>query len=134
MRIYYAHPMIMYGSIKEAEDLRRIQKDYHEAEIINPSSIRPDDPNDSMASYLRSIEECNLLIFRRIPNEPITGGIGKEINHALDKQIKVLEIKNGQFIPVENKVEHLTREESNLLFDKMRSMKEYKEYCGFRIS
>ena len=121
----------MYGSVKESEDLRLLQKEFPEAEIINPSSIKPNDLSDRMAPYLRVIEKCNLLIFRRIPNEPVTGGIGKEINHALDKQIKVLEIKNGKFIPVENKVEHLTREESNLLFDKMRSMKEYKEYCGF---
>ena len=93
-------------------------------------AIKPD-LSDRMTAYLRAIEQCNLLVFRRIQNQLITAGIGKEINHALEKQIKVLEITNGEFIPIEVKVECLTREETNLLFDKMRSMKEYKEYCGF---
>lgn len=128
MRIYYAHPMVMYGSIKELEDLKFIQKKYPEAEIINPSSIKPNDPNDSMGVYLRTVKTCDLLICRKIPNAPFTGGIGKEINHALENGIKVLEIKNKNFITIKKEVEFLSRKESNLLFDKMRSDKKYRKY------
>ena len=130
MKIYYAHPYVTYGSVKESEDLELIQKEFPKAEIINPRFIKPEDLNDSMATYLRIVKNCNLVIFRGIPNQSLTGGVGMEINHALDNQIKVVEIKNEKLIQMENKVEYLTREDSNRLFDKIRSMKEYKEYCG----
>ncbi len=123
----------MYGSIKESEDLITIQKKYPRDEIINPRFIRPESSEDQMSIYLKTVKKCDILIVRGIPNASFTAGIGKEINYALENGLKVFEIKNLKFIPVRKPVEYLTRLESNLLFDRIRSNKKYKKYCGMRL-
>ena len=39
MRIYYAHPMEIYGSPREAKEIMLIKKFFPDAEIINPSDF-----------------------------------------------------------------------------------------------
>lgn len=130
MKIYYAHPMIMYGSLKESEDLKIISEKYPEAEIIDPRYIRNKDLENRMLIYLNTIENCDLVVVRRIPNFQLTAGIGKEINHALEKGITVLEIKNKKFYHLNKKQSYFTREQSNILFDELRQNKKYVEFCG----
>ena len=58
--------MIMYGSKKESEDIQSIEKKYPEDEIINPSQIQPESPNDPMDTYLKAVKKCKFLIVRKI--------------------------------------------------------------------
>ncbi len=131
MNIYYAHPMIMYGSSTESEDLKSIKKQFPEAVIINPSNIKPESIDNSMSIYLKIVKKSDLVIVRKIPYYSFTAGIGKEVNYALKHAVPVFEIKNQNYIPIKKPVEYLGRIETVKLFEKIRINKKYSKLRSF---
>src|SRR5207248_6048315 len=61
MKIYYAHPMCMYGGDDESRHLARIRQEFRHCEIVNPADYR-DDPSkrrDTVGFCLTLVKGCD---------------------------------------------------------------------------
>jgi len=83
MKIYYAHPMCMYGGDDESRHLARIRQEFRHCEIVNPADYR-DDPSkrrDTVGFCLTLVKGCDAVVFCRLRGK-ITAGVGMEVNYA----------------------------------------------------
>jgi len=104
MDIYYAHPMSLYGTKEEELKLAQIERAFPGSRIVNPALF----PDHEMAYYLRRVERCNMVVFSRLEGK-IGAGIGKEVNHALKKGMRVSELLwDGNVKEVTEPVKYLT--------------------------
>lgn len=95
MKIYYAHPISMYGTDQEKRDIQTIEKLFPGSFIYNPGN--DDSSSDGyktkgMQYFYDIVEKCNLLIFRSFVDGKIGAGVWGEIEHSLSCSIPVLEL------------------------------------------
>lgn len=113
MIIYYAHPICFYESEIEKKQLTVIRSKFKDAEIINPA----DYPSGSMDFYLTLVEKSEKIIFSCLFNE-ITSGVGKEVNHALNKGKEVYMLNENELIAINSPVNYISRQNTVELYYK----------------
>lgn len=125
-RVYFAHAKPDYNSQIEKEVIKMYGA-FEGTVIVNPA-----DPAlcnsciaNSMSYWLGIVSSCTALTYIRYHGK-ITAGVGLEINHALERKMKVWEIRlwqgrNGishERVWVENPVKYLSVAETKALFEK----------------
>lgn len=112
-KVYYAHCMAIYGTLQEERDLTTIKKVFGE-DIVNPSC----DAISSQVKNLRSklaaeglsrdvqstfvmnlfrelIQECDIFVFRALPDGRISSGVMKELRWAEEFGLPVFELPSN---------------------------------------
>jgi hypothetical protein len=94
MKIYYAHFIGIYSTLQEERDLNIIKAIFPEAEIYNPNNSEAQQgyKERGMDYFLDIIVNCDLLIFRGLPNMKIPAGVYKEIECAITNLVPVIEL------------------------------------------
>ncbi len=113
MKVYFAHAMPTYGTELEKTQKAAIRRHFPKHTLIDPGSImdNPQKRREGMEYCLRLVQNCDALVFSRYLGE-ITAGVGKEVNHALDKKLEVYELVNGRVKRVKIPVKHLSIDET----------------------
>lgn len=93
--VYYAHPITLYGSIIEAQDLLLLRA--LGFEVLNPNCPECDDgyKKYGMEYFTRLIHNCHVLAFRAFFNGRIPAGIFQEIAWAETEGKPVIELPGG---------------------------------------
>ena len=105
-KAYYAHCMLSYGSTIEQEDIKLIKR--LGFQVVNPNSQEIKDrfakfkkqvpeKEREMEFFCRVVSECDLVVFRSLPDGTIPSGVGAELTAAYDENIPVIEIA-GMFL------------------------------------
>lgn len=101
LKCYYAHTMTSYGSTIEAQDLITIKELGFDVENPNQAKHQvgcqryaEEFGKDKVMEYFEKIilNECDLLVFRALPNGQILSGIAAEVKYALALGIPVIEL------------------------------------------
>jgi hypothetical protein len=107
MRVFYSHPMKLYGSAAEKREISLIEKRFVGYEIIDPSRLQaPEEPRRETEYYLQLVDSCDCLVFSRHYGN-VTEGVKPEVDHALANGKPVYELRDGKFIPVTRPVINL---------------------------
>jgi hypothetical protein len=115
MRVFYSHPMKIYGSAAERRELSLIRDHFVGAEIVDPSEHPARaEPGGETEYYLRLVDSCDCLVFSRHFGY-VTEGVKPEVDHALSKGKQVFELRDGRFIEVKGPVVNLPIAERLLL-------------------
>jgi len=97
MRVFYSHPMKLYGSETEKREISLIQQRFPEYEVVDPGAHQSRaEPGRETEYYLRLVDSCDCLVFSRLFGY-ITEGVKPEVDHALSKGKPVYELRDGQF-------------------------------------
>ena len=108
MRVFYSHPMKLYGSAAERRDIALIEKRFAGSEVVDPSSYQSEvETGRETEFYLGLLDTCDLLVFVRHYGN-VTEGVKPEIEHALSNGKTVYELRKGSFIPVTGPVADLS--------------------------
>ena len=115
MRIYYAHPISMYGTEQERIHKEQIARQFPGATIDDPSEHM----NESMDYYLGRVKRADIVVFspfedtdRNIDGR-IGAGVGLEINTALEEGVSVLRLHRcGSMSMVTQPVAHMNRDDT----------------------
>ena len=130
-RVYFAHPICIYGSLEEDVQLQRIHGRFPKAEVVNPAENPGglQDPEATMNHYYRLLESCNLVVFTRLYGK-ITSGVGKEVNRALGRGMSVYELRGRRFIRRQRRVKFVSRDATVRLYERwLRSRgRAYQEF------
>lgn len=110
MRVFYSHPMKLYGSDAERREMSQIETRFAGCEIVNPSA----EPGKDTEFYLGIVDGCDCLVFSRYFGY-ITEGVRPEVEHALSKGKPVYELRDCRFIPVSGPVVNLPMRERLIL-------------------
>ena len=115
MRVFYSHPMKLYGSAAERREISLIQERFVGCEILDPSAYKtPAEPGRETEYYLNLVDSCDCLVFSRFFGF-VTEGVKPEVEHALSKGRPVYELRDGRFIPVVGPVVNLPMMERFIL-------------------
>ena len=108
MRVFYSHPMKLYGSAEERKDITFIEKRFVGSEVVDPSAYQSQvKVGRETEFYLSLLDTCDSLVFvRHFGN--ITEGVKPEVERALSTGKPVYELRNGNFIPVTGPVANLS--------------------------
>jgi len=109
MKVYYAHPIPLYGTKQESNERKHIIKNFPEAEIVDPGTFQdnPKKQREGMEFCLRLVRKCHALVFSKFKGK-ITSGVGKEVNYAIERKIDVFEINGPKLHRIEKPVEYLS--------------------------
>jgi hypothetical protein len=100
VRVFYSHPMKLYGSAGERRDIALIEKRFVGYEVVDPSAYRAEVVlGRETEYYLKLIDACDSLVFSRHFGS-VTEGVKPEVDHALSNGMPVFELRDGSFIPV----------------------------------
>jgi hypothetical protein len=110
MRAYYAHCKVIYGTPQEARDIALLQS--LGFEVVNPADKQYEQAwaEQGMALKEKFADECDLIIFRSLPDLRIPAGVAKEIEAFKVRSKAVLELPSGlscRAITVEQTREYL---------------------------
>jgi hypothetical protein len=98
MRVFYSHPMKLYGTAAERRELALIQERFAGWEIVDPSALQSGaEPGRDTEFYLGLVDSCDCLVFSRLFGY-ITEGVRPEVEHALSKGKPVYELRGERFI------------------------------------
>jgi len=109
MKVYYAHPMPLYGTKQESNERGQIIKKFNKVEIIDPGSFQDnlEKQREGMKFCLALIRKCKAVVFSKFNGE-ITAGVGKEVNYAIERKIDVFELNGDKFHKIDKPVEYLS--------------------------
>lgn len=101
MKAYYAHCQAIYGTPQEARDLATIEA--LGLSVVNPSSAEVKALLDKwkqangnvMDFFVKLCGECDLCVFRALPDGSIPAGVAKEIASFVDAGKPVIELPSG---------------------------------------
>ena len=102
MRVFYSHPMKLYGSAEERREASQIKSRFVGCELVDPSR----EPGRETRFYLGLVDTCDCLVFSRYFGY-ITEGVKPEVDHALSKGMPVYELRDGRFSAVAGPVFNL---------------------------
>jgi len=93
LKVYYAHPMVFYGSQIEYDDIKTLEM--MGFEVLNPNHPNNEEAyhkrNKDFNLFLELVNSCDILAFRSIINK-ITIGVAKEIRFAETLGMPVIEL------------------------------------------
>ncbi|MEM3160211.1 MAG: DUF4406 domain-containing protein [Nitrososphaera sp.] len=114
-KVYYAHPISMYGTQEETKEVSLIKEKFRDVVIVNPAVFEQvPKGNDIMEFYFKIVRDCDMVVFRRLLGK-VSAGVGKEVNFALQAGKAVYELDGGQFAQVTQAVEPISVEETRRL-------------------
>jgi hypothetical protein len=101
MRIYLAHPVSDYGSVRQAQAIKALEE--VSADLGRPLTlVNPDSPihqagyaAEGMRYFKGIVESCDGLAFMRFPDGSIGAGVGREIRWALVGNLRIYEVFKG---------------------------------------
>jgi len=106
VKAYYAHCKSLYETPQEARDIAMLEK--LGFEVVNPNSkaVREeferwretyghDVSYDPMDFFRGLAAECDVVVFRALPDGRISAGVAEELNAAVGKGVPVLELLRG---------------------------------------
>jgi len=115
MRVFYSHPMKIYGSAAERREISVIEERFVGCEIVNPSAYQSSaEPGRETEYYLRLLDSCDCLVFSRLFGY-VTEGVKPEVDHALSKGKPVYELRGGKLEIVAGPVVNLPMRERLIL-------------------
>jgi len=115
VRVFYSHPMKLYGSASERREIKLIEQRFVGCEVVDPSAHQSGaEPGRETEYYLRLVDSCDCLVFSRHFGY-VTEGVKPEVDHALSKGMPVYEIRDGRFITVTGPVANLPIRERLIL-------------------
>ncbi len=120
-RIYFAHIQPLYGTREELDDIRTIQAHFPGAKIVNPADVGDLHIGD-MLFYTDVVGMCDALVFKRTRINGmmvIFGGVGLEMDYALDRGKEVYELVGGKLARVNSAPDYLDRDETRAALLKM---------------
>jgi len=94
-KIYYAHPISMYETPLEQEDLDMLKRLHPLAIIYNPATDLKSNKGYKkygMEYFYKIIDDCVYLYFRSFSNGKIGAGVWGEIKRAKSVHCEVIEI------------------------------------------
>ena len=107
MRVFYSHPMKLYGTATERRELSLIAQRFAGSEIVDPSANQSAaEPGRETEYYLRLVDSCDCLVFSRYFGY-VTEGVRPEVDHALSKGMPVYELRDGRVVTVTGPVANL---------------------------
>lgn len=107
MRVFYSHPMKLYGTATERRELSLIGQRFAGSEIVDPSANQSAaEPGRETEYYLRLVDSCDCLVFSRYFGY-VTEGVRPEVDHALSKGMPVYELRDGRVVTVTGPVANL---------------------------
>lgn len=81
MKIYYAHPMTTYGSLRESRDIQIIQAHFQGSEVLNPN--HPDHQAGCkyirMAYFTELVKICDAIVGVPFPDGEWGSGVYAEM-------------------------------------------------------
>jgi hypothetical protein len=95
MFVFYSHPVSLYHTKQEEEDLILLNDLFPHYGIINPSEEwhQKGYAKDGMKYFLDIIKaDVDILAFRRFPNGKIGAGVWKEIKQSMEGDILIFEL------------------------------------------
>ncbi len=116
-RIYFAHAQPDYGTEEESYQLSLIARKFGTVDIVNPADVKEHGIRD-MQFYLDIVKECDLLVFTRFHGF-VLGGVGLEVEFAIEAGKEVYEISGGDITRVTSAPKYLGHEETVALFVKL---------------
>lgn len=115
MRVFYSHPMKLYGSAAERRDVSLIAGRFPGCEVVDPSALKTSpEPGRETEFYLGLVDSCDCLVFSRHYGN-VTEGVKPEVDHALSAGKQVFELRDGRFLPVAGPVANLPIRERLIL-------------------
>jgi hypothetical protein len=122
MKIYYAHPMCLYGEPDERRHLARIRRQFRRCEIVNPADYNGDPlkMRDTVGFCLKLVKGCDAVVFCRLFGKA-TAGVGKEVNYALGIGRPVFEVRGAQIVRRTQRVTYISRRNTVRLYNRYRS-------------
>ena len=93
LRVYYGRCQSIYCTPEELRDIELIHGLWSTAYII-PFTKKMIDraAKEKMTPFLEAVETADLFVFRALPNGDIPAGVGKELRHARENEIPILEL------------------------------------------
>lgn len=114
-RVYYAHPISMYGTQEEMREISLIEEKFRDVIVVNPAIFEQVPKGDDiMEFYFNLVRDCETVVFKRLLGK-VSAGVGKEVNFALQTGKAVYELNKGQFSQVTQVVEPISVEETRRL-------------------
>lgn len=94
MKIYFAHPVSDYGSLREKECLEQIQKHFPGAEILNPNQDVHNEAylTEGMAYFERLVMACDCVVAAPFADGEWGMGVFREAETVSRKGGKVFEL------------------------------------------
>jgi len=124
LKVYYAHPMVAYGTRREQEELDIIRRKAPDAKIVNPArySGDPSKTHEHMEFYHGLVDECDVVVYSDVGGEFMSAGVGEEVDYALEKGKPVYRIdhKTRKLVRVYGEAKHLSRAGTRLLYRTMK--------------
>lgn len=102
MRVFYSHPLKLYGTEAERREVSQIRRKFPGAEVVDPSAR----PGMEEEYYLALVDSCDCLVFSRHFGN-VTEGVKPEIERALSSGKPVYELRDGKLSPVTGPVSNL---------------------------
>lgn len=95
MLAYYAHCTSIYNTPQEERDLALINE--LGFSVYNPNCQEAEEgyKNESMPWFRKKVQECDVFIFRALPDGDIPAGVAKEIGYAREFTKPIIELPSG---------------------------------------
>ncbi len=94
-KIYYAHPLTLYGSAQEERDIQMLEELGFEVENPNSEHHARQYQLHGMGHFCDTVRKCDALAFRAFPDGRIPAGIAKEIRAAQLAKKPIIEFPCG---------------------------------------
>ena len=128
MRVFFSHPMKLYGTEAERRQLALIKEHFAGCEVVDPSKEGPDKRRGrgvgegeeegmgegELRFYLQLVDSCDCLVFSRLFGN-ITEGVRPEVEHALSDGKQVYELRDRRFLPFTGPIAYLPLTERLIL-------------------
>jgi hypothetical protein len=120
VRVFFSHPMKLYGTEAERRQLALIKEHFAGYEVVDPSKEeRPgkgrgrgvegeeeEVGEGGIKFYLQLVDSCDCLVFSRLFGN-ITEGVRPEVEHALAERKPVYELRGARIIAFTGPVSNL---------------------------
>ncbi|RLF08021.1 MAG: hypothetical protein DRJ69_06590 [Thermoprotei archaeon] len=116
-RIYYAHPIGTYGTVRERIELELIASAFPGAEVVNPSEFADMASHAVMDEFRELVASCDVLVYSDVAGF-VTAGVAEEALRS-SKPVYRLDWRTGELIEVREVTDKLSVEDTRRLFHLM---------------
>ncbi len=121
MRIYYAHPVEIYSTIRERKELEIIRRNFPGAEIVNPATFQHS--SGWSHGFLNLVDSCDLVVCSDFDGF-VTAGVAAEVEHVLSqgKPVYRLDWRTEELVNINEVKEALSITETRLLSEALTQL------------
>ncbi len=121
MRIYYAHPVEIYSTIRERKELEIIRRNFPGAEIVNPATFQHS--SGWSHGFLNLVDSCGLVVCSDFDGF-VTAGVAAEVEHVLSqgKPVYRLDWRTEELVNINEVKEALSITETRLLSEALTQL------------